>query len=95
MAALENNTLGMSNSEDQAVTENQVDNSLDLSTADSPIDPLNDYNLDNIQAQSDTAQQLAPTTQDPPTKKKVLNTQELQALSQKQKKRNKGASSIF
>ena len=42
MAALENNNLGMSNSEDQAVTENQVDQSLDLSTADSPLDPLND-----------------------------------------------------
>ena len=93
MAALENNTLRMSNSEDQAVTENQVDQSLDLSTADSPLDPLNDYNLDNVQAQSDNVEQGTPlaTTnpQDPPTKKKVLNSQELQALSQKQKKRNK------
>ena len=93
MAALENNNLGMSNSEDQAVTENQVDQSLDLSTADSPLDPLNDYNLDNVQAQSDNVEQGTPlaTTnpQDPPTKKKVLNSQELQALSQKQKKRNK------
>ena len=96
MAALENNTLGMSNSEDQAVTENQVDNSLDLSTADSPIDPLNDYNLDNVQAQSDSADAKTPpvstntTTQDPPIKKKKVYTEaEIVALENQQKKSTK------
>lgn len=90
MAALENNTLGMSNSEDQAVTENQVDQSLDLSTADSPIDPLNEYNLDNVQAQNDSVEQgTAPTNntpQDPPTKKKVYTDAEIKALDQRQRK---------
>lgn len=90
MAALENNNLGMSSSEDQAVTENQVDLSLDLSTADSPIDPLNDYNLDNIQAQSNAVEQGTPvvnnTPQDPPTKKKVYTEAEIQALEKQQKK---------
>lgn len=90
MAALENSNLGMSSSEDQAVTENQVDLSLDLSTADSPIDPLNDYNLDNIQAQSDAVDQGTPvvsnTPQDPPTKKKVYTDAEIQALDQRQRK---------
>ena len=91
MAVLENNNLGMSSSEDQAVMQNEVDQSLDLSTVDSPIDPLNDVNLDVVQPQVDSPTQVSPppNTQDPPTKNKVLSTQELQALSQKQKKRNK------
>ena len=74
MAALENNNLGMSNSEDQAVTQNENTQALDLSTADSPLDPLNEYNLDNIQAQNDSVEQGTPpvnnTPQDPPTKKR-------------------------
>ena len=93
MAALENNTSGMSSSEDQAVTENQVDQSLDLSTADSPLDPLNDYNLDSVQAQSDSAEQKTPpvstntTTQDPPVKKKKVYTDaEIEALDKRQRK---------
>jgi hypothetical protein len=93
MAALENNTLGMSNSEDQAVTENQVDQSLDLSTADSPLDPLNEYNLDNIQAQNDSVEQGTPPTttnpQDPPKKKKVYTEAEIVALENQQRKSTK------
>jgi hypothetical protein len=93
MAALENNNLGMSNSEDQAVTENQVDQSLDLSTADSPLDPLNDYNLDNIQAQNDSVEQGTPPTttnpQDPPKKKKVYTEAEIVALENQQRKSTK------
>jgi hypothetical protein len=93
MAALENNNLGMSSSEDQAVTENQVDLSLDLSTADSPIDPLNDYNLDNIQAQNNSVEQGTPavnnTPQDPPTKKKVYTEADIVALENQQRKSTK------
>lgn len=93
MAALENSNLGMSSSEDQAVKENQVDLSLDLSTADSPIDPLNDYNLDNVQAQSDSVEQGSPAVntnpQDPPTKKKVYTEAEIVALENQQKKSTK------
>ena len=90
MAALENNNLGMSNSEDQAVTQNENTQALDLSTADSPLDPLNEYNLDNIQAQNDSVEQGTPpvnnTPQDPPTKKKVYTDADIKALDQRQRK---------